>query len=282
MKHLTLSLLTIALVSAPAFAASSDYSAAVLTDNPYLFYRFGESSGDVATDTTGNAHDGSYVNGPALGAAGAGAGSDTAVAFTSASSQHVSSPMSTFGSLLDGMSLEFVLRTTTAAQQSLFGAYNTGSTTALEVTLNDNNIGSSGTLASGVRLYLRDDSGLQIRTHFVNASLFDGNFHHLVYTYDSAIGVAAYLDGVAQTMVSANTGTAVTFSDFGFTPVFAARNVRGTLSQYADVTLDEVALYDGALSELQVGAHATFIPEPGSASLMALAGIALLARRRRS
>jgi uncharacterized protein (TIGR03382 family) len=51
----------------------------------------------------------------------------------------------------------------------------------------------------------------------------------------------------------------------------------------ANVTLDEGALYTSVLTPQQVAANfaATGIPEPGTLTLAAMAGLGLLRRRRR-
>lgn len=65
------------------------YPDTILVDTPIRYERFGEASGSVAADVTGNAN-GSYGNSPTLGVTGALTGdADTAVTLASASSQRV-------------------------------------------------------------------------------------------------------------------------------------------------------------------------------------------------
>ena len=271
----------------PAFAASTSYQSEVLTDNPYLNYQLGESSGTAATDASGNSRTGSYVNSPTLGVAGFGTG-DTATTFSSASSQDVlTSNALGFGQLLDGSSFEFVLSTTTTTRgERLFGTYNDGATTGIDIGLNENGVGNA-LLENAVRLYIRDESGVDYGATFQNADLFDGNYHHVVLTYDSTNGLLGYVDGVAQTITVGNTGAAATFtSDFDYDPTLAARNVRGVVGSYLDGTLDEFALYDTVLTAQQVTDHynaLTVIPEPSTYALLAgsLALCAIMIRRRK-
>ena len=46
---------------------NSAYTDAVMQDSPLAFYMFDEASGTVMTDSSGNAHHGSYINTPTLG-----------------------------------------------------------------------------------------------------------------------------------------------------------------------------------------------------------------------
>jgi len=55
------------LAPAPAHA---DYASTVLSDSPLAYYKLGETSGTVATDSSGQGKNGTYVNGVSLGAPG--------------------------------------------------------------------------------------------------------------------------------------------------------------------------------------------------------------------
>jgi hypothetical protein len=69
------------------------YSDEVLADNPAGYWRLGEPSGTNANDESTNNLDGTYVNTPTLGVAGAlTSDSDTAVVFTAASSESMTVP----------------------------------------------------------------------------------------------------------------------------------------------------------------------------------------------
>lgn len=107
---------------------------------------------------------------------------------------------------------------------------------------------------------------------------FWSGFHHVVGVKDDITGgMVLYLDGVA---VGSNTplnnfgATAMTLDVGRLLPGNATRDFRGTI--------DEVAIYTKALSAAQARAHfdAAFLPEPATLSLLGLAGMALLRRRR--
>lgn len=60
-------------------AAAGDYAAQVRADKPLAYYRLGERSGAIASDASGHFIDAQYVGATTLGVPGAVSGSDTAV-----------------------------------------------------------------------------------------------------------------------------------------------------------------------------------------------------------
>lgn len=78
----------------------SVFSDLVLTHSPLLYARFGESSGAVANDASGNDNHGAYVGSPTLSVAGATLDGDTAVEL-SGTGQYVTFP---YDAALDGLS----------------------------------------------------------------------------------------------------------------------------------------------------------------------------------
>jgi MYXO-CTERM domain-containing protein len=288
-----------------AQAAPPAYQTSVLANNPYAYYRQNESTGTAAADASGNGHAATYNGAPALGAPGAGgAASDAAVSYDGANNRYLSADINSFGALVGTSSYEFVFKVNPGAaqtRQSLFGVYTAGANLP-DVNIDLNSFGNDavGDRPGSTRLFVRGNnadanSGASIAAHFTNTALYDGNYHHLVMTYnDAATGVdafAAYVDGVAQDMTFSQVNGTLEpagFSDFDLPAAFAARNVRGSgadpIGREANVTLDELALYGSVLSPSQVAANfaATAIPEPAGLTLLAVTALTLTRRRRKA
>ena len=69
------------------------YSDNILVDQPVTYWRLNDSSGTTAADVSGNGHDGTFVNAPALGERGpTHDGDGSAVGFDAASEQRIEVP----------------------------------------------------------------------------------------------------------------------------------------------------------------------------------------------
>jgi hypothetical protein len=295
-------------VPAASLAAPTPFETAVTLDTPYVHYRLNEqgvATGSVADDRSPNNRDGVYQGSPGS-TVGAGAGSDGALTFTGGAGDtgtyFTSNALRPFGTNLGNSSYEFVFRTNpgfvTSSIQSLFGVFNVGSTTGVNVDLNSGGNDALGAVANSTRLYVRGEDGDGVGVSFVNPALYDGGYHHLLFTFDASrlgeAAFAAYVDGAPQslTLSQVNSGAADAdgdpdnFAAFAFDPAFAARNVRGApgttaVGRLANVTLDETALYGSTLTPEQAAAHAAAIPEPASLGALGAAAAGLLLRRRR-
>jgi hypothetical protein len=137
---------------------AASYSSTVLGDNPFAYYRLGESTNasPVADEKTNSP--GTYVNSPTVGVSGAIATdpTNTAVAFTRSASQYLSlTNLGNYGSsLTSGFTIEYWLKTADSTDnQTIIGIANTPSFgTDLQM-----DIANAGT--GDLRLYIRDDAG---------------------------------------------------------------------------------------------------------------------------
>ena len=109
--------------------------------------------------------------------------------------------------------------------------------------------------------------------------LVDGNFHHLVATYDQASGLKAiYLDGTMRASKNYAPGTVIYMGDTT-TPTFIG--AAGASAELFYGILDEVAFYNHALGGSDVLAHyqlaqagQSYIPEPSMVTMLLVCGLA--------
>ncbi len=203
------------------------YTDAVLVDSPLGYWRLAETTGTVATDTSGNSRNGTYVATPTLGVTSFAAGG-TGISLNG-TTQYVD-----FGNL--------------TAWQLTTGTY--------EVWFKRN-----GSLAGYTRLLLKVNAFsilLQdnvFGTYDWGASLWwgsgitpsDGVWHHAVMTFDSGVtnGTKVYLDG---TLVLTATVTVFSQTTDGLL-------AGGGAIQPFNGSVDEPAIYGTILSQARVSAH---------------------------
>ena len=143
-------------------------------------WRFDETSGTTAADSSGNGFDGTYEDGPVLGVAGVRA---TAARFNSADSDdYVSLP----NTVLDGaatVSVAWWMKTTKTGNQAVLSGANASQSNEFLLFF------SSAT-------NLRAQVGSGIANHSID-SIADGRWRHFVYQIDRAAGIErVYINGV--------------------------------------------------------------------------------------
>ena len=216
--------------------ASAAYQDEVLADNPIAYYRFEETAGTTAKDSTANANDGTYTNGvlinqastPNLGRAARFDGID----------DYVSTPRT----VSTNFTLELWINTTAP---SLFGS---------------NAYEGNGLLWSDVGGAANDfvmamlNNGLSFFTGNPDISVTsavainDGRWHHLVATRTQGANVEIFVDGVSRGTTTTNNSPLD-----GNPSIMIGGNVLD--SRYFSGLIDEVAYYPTVLSAARIRAH---------------------------
>jgi hypothetical protein len=98
---------------------------------------------------------------------------------------------------------------------------------------------------------------LAVMSTSASTAMRDGEFHHAAWVVTSASNGTAkvYLDGVEDTAASVSGTAGGTMQNFDHDLAIAAWNEKGTIKQFVDATLDEVALYPHPLSAARIQAH---------------------------
>jgi hypothetical protein len=210
------------------------YASTVLADGAVAHYRLGESSGTAAVDAI-NGNDGTYQNTPTLGVTGALAGdANTAVTFASASSEYVNRADAAALDLGDVFTIELWAKRASTGQMVLVQK-GTGTDSGYQVWINTSH-----------EVRLSDGAGNVVSFH--GAVWSDTtDWHHVVFTKNGSTR-DAYFDGVEDTGLATNRTLTDNASDLSIASGNGGVN-------YFDGTLDEVALYDVALTATQVLDH---------------------------
>ena len=216
--------------------SSGSYRETVLKDDPEGYWRLGEPSGTNANDETANNRDGTYVNTPTLGVAGPLVDdADTATTFNGTDETVTvsdSSPFRFAGTL--PFSAEFWCNPVYGAG---FGR---------PVSCEDNGTGD------GWSFYAHDTAGnnhVAFSRKGVELGTFvSAGWHHIVGTYDGTT-LRFYVDSVEGGGSPQATGASITG-----TGTFAIAS-SGNAANFYQGSVDEVAVYDYALSQAQVTAH---------------------------
>ncbi len=209
------------------------YPTAVLADNPISYWRLGEAGGSIAEDEKG-ANNGSYINGPTLGAPGA-----------------LAEDVDT-GVTLNG-SDEYADAGNPASLQIGTGT--------VEVWIKTSNAGTShrGLVVKQFAYGLFLNNNILVTHHWptqtdisTGINLADGRWHHVAMSFQNGVsnGSTIFVDGQARlTFTYAIAHQGGTFN------VGSGGNVAGGLVQQFAGSLDDAAVYPLALSEAQIYEH---------------------------
>lgn len=116
------------------------------------------------------------------------------------------------------------------------------------------------------------------------ATIADGSWHHIaivVPTVGATVSASQYsIDGGTLTAFGGTTGATTVGINTVDNPLRLGESVVGTDDRDYKGLIDEVRIYDEALSQSAITALAS-VPEPSSAALLGLGGLALILRRRK-
>ncbi|MQS07295.1 LamG-like jellyroll fold domain-containing protein [Streptomyces alkaliphilus] len=235
-------------VSATAASSTQPYVQAVLADRPVLYWRSDETTGNFASDASGNDNSGVHRGGPQRGVLPPAVNGPSAAAIGHNGSSTYTYSDTPFRST-NLFSVETWFRTTTTQGGRLIGY---GNRILENSSMRDRHVymRNDGRLVFGV------NSG-SLRTVTTNASYNDGQWHHVVATLGSN-GMRLYVDGQQQAVNTSYTSA----QNYGSTPGFwrvggdslASWPNRPT-TDYFQGQLDEIAVYYSTLSAARVNAH---------------------------
>jgi len=196
------------------------------------YWRLDEGSGTTADDSSGNGRDGTYTNGVTLGSTGALAGdSDTAASFDGSNDSVQVADDSALR--LDGsFTIEFWARQLSFVN-SLPGILYKGQGTP-----------------HGFEIWADSSGELWFRRHNrivgSGSGALTGSFRHFVVTYDGT-NARWYVDGALNATAAVNLPPNNDSTDLEI----------GKADDYGQNVIDEVAIYDTALSATRIAAHYT-------------------------
>lgn len=222
-----------------ADAILARYPSAVLADSPFAYWRLGESTGTIAVDSAGR-NDGTYNNGPTLSVSGALAGDpNTAVDF-GGSNDFMTVVDFPLLRLNGAWTLEFWAKLDAPAFPSTFPALLAK--------------GDSGTGATGWLIYV-NSLNTSFAPSFKRAAIEVGTsielstttFQHFVLTYDGVTAVW-YVNGTEDRRSVVSWPPCVEA-----TPFSLGNDL--TYPNESNLSFDELAMYDHALSPGQIQTH---------------------------
>ncbi len=236
---------SIDVVAASADAPTSSYAATVLADDPSLYWRMGEAGGAQLIDSSDGWSDAFIRGALTRGATGAvRADADGATTFSGASTDFATTTTSRLAPA--SFTIEAWFRTTSGGRVLGFG---TSDRDPSRYTDRQVYLSNAGRLYFGVRPY-----GIARETISSTTSFTDGQWHHVVAVSDPT-GMYLYADGL---QVATKPGATLGFPSPGYWRVGGDALTGWTqrpTNDYFSGDIDEVAVYENALSPAQVARH---------------------------
>ena len=226
--------------------AAADYRSTVLADSPLFYYRLGESSGSTAYDEVAASSNGTYYNTPTLAQAGNISGdTDTSVLFEQANNEYAETlTLSSETSLLP-CTIECFIKVSGASDDNAgIVFYRTVNTTASGLNIRGTTLGKLGYHWNGASSTYGYTGG---------PTLSDNTWYYVALVVESTKATFYVIeeDGTLTTAVNTLSHSALDCSGDGWQ---IASDPYG--SRYFQGYLDEVAIYDQALSQSTLVAHA--------------------------
>lgn len=215
------------------------YFGTVMAATPKGYWRFGEGSGTVQKDSSGNANDGTYLGGVALGQPGALVGDpDTASLYDGVNDTSRVPDANSLDVVTGGFSIEgWIKRTGDAKSQELMNKGGRGFQLSVM------------NAANGNKVFLRKANITTIAQSSVGIPA-DGAYHHIVATVNGPGSTAKiYVDGADVTQLLP-AGNVQVIEDTAFPLTFGIAG--GTAANF-----DEFAVYDQVLTPAEALAHYT-------------------------
>lgn len=225
-------------------SATDAYAAQVRSDGAGLYWRFNETSGAYAADSSSGDDSGVHWNAPTQAVADGAAGSGSSVGYTGSQSEWTYTDKR--HATPSAYSLELWFKTTTTTGGKLIGFAN-------KVQLTSTSYDKHIYMTNAGRLIFGVYPGA-IRTISTLQSFNNGAWHHVVAT-QGGDGIKLYVDGTLQASNSTVTGSE---PKSGFWRVGGDNLDSWTSrpsSRYYTGLIDEVAVYGGVLTAGQVASH---------------------------
>lgn len=222
----------------PAAAAAADYRSTILADSPVAYWRLGEASGSTASDEVGSS-DGTYGGDVTLGVTGALSGdSNTSISLAGSSTQYDGVTVSSLAtaSYSSGITIE------------LWVYWDSSTSAGMPIEAREGTDGNDRIFfdaRSGTPHWDFNIAGTWYTA--VGAGIQDG-WHLYAFTHDGT-NAKTYRDGVLQNTQSASAAT--------FAPTSMGIGQDGNGFNVFTGGIDEVAIYNTALSATELLAHYT-------------------------
>jgi hypothetical protein len=223
----------------PNPAELGSYADEVLRDNPVAYWRFEETSGTVAADESED-HDAFLMNDPDLSAEGM---VGSAIGMIGANQSYVEAPHDPALAITESLTIEFWV--------NIGDGWTTDWETLVSKGDDTYQIRRSGGSAN-LRFDLRGGTG---GGAFVDSafSMPPNEWVHVAAVYDAgAAQMRLYINGALDN-TAARSGT-IGVNDWGL-QIGANTSTDGVVRRFLDGTIDEVALYDHALSPARILSH---------------------------